>query len=190
VSDIHYRSAVEFPFLSAPDGSISLADHSEYTKVLVRADRKTAAGKHLKVSYGRSRSRDGILICGSRPDEWTLLSEAHRSTEVAESVPRDGFVSVVDITHARTMFRISGSCAVDALAKVCNVDLADHMTPDGAVFSGSIAKVGCDVVRNDQEAGRSYLIACERSFGKYLFAVVADACAEFGIAIPSDMSTH
>ena len=106
------------------------------------------------------------------------------------SVSDEGFVSIVDISHGRAMLRISGSDSVDVLAKVCNVDLADDMTPDGAVFSGSVAKVTCDLVRDDRDAGRSYLISCERSFGGYLFAAMADACAEFGINVPAGLSVH
>ncbi|MBC8195388.1 MAG: hypothetical protein ISR43_02410 [Acidimicrobiia bacterium] len=191
MSEIDFRGPVDSVALSAPDGAITLADESSCTKVLVRGARKTAAGIHLKVTYGRSRRRkDGVLVCGSRPGEWTLLAEPGRSGDVAESIPSEGFVSIVDITHGRAMLRISGRDAVGALAKVCNVDLADDMTPDGAVFSGSVAKVTCDLVRDDRDGERSYLISCERSFGRYLFSAVADACVEFGVDMPPGLSIH
>jgi heterotetrameric sarcosine oxidase gamma subunit len=88
------------------------------------------------------------------------------------------------------MFRLSGPDTVGVLAKVCNIDLADDMTPDGAVFSGSVAKVTCDLVRNDLADRRSYLVSCERSFGAYLFAAIADACSEFGIDVTADLTIH
>ncbi len=191
MSELEFMSPVGSGHLSTPDGGISLEDISDCTKVLVRAGRGTAAGVHLKVTYGRSRRRrDGTLICGSRPDEWTLLAGPGQGAAVVGSVSDEGFVSIVDISHGRAMLRISGSDSVDVLAKVCNVDLADDMTPDGAVFSGSVAKVTCDLVRDDRDAGRSYLISCERSFGGYLFAAMADACAEFGINVPAGLSVH
>ncbi|MAG04066.1 MAG: hypothetical protein CL406_05570 [Acidimicrobiaceae bacterium] len=189
--DLEFLSPVSSGPLSTPDGGLSLEDASASTKVLVRAARNTAAGAHLKVTYGRSRHRrDGTLICGSRPGEWTLLADPGRGAELVASLPDEGFVSVVDITHGRAMFRLSGADSIGVLAKVCNIDLADDMTPDGAVFSGSVAKVTCDLVRDDRDAGRSYLISCERSFGGYLFAAMADACAEFGINVPAGLSVH
>ena len=99
-------------------------------------------------------------------------------------------MSVVDITHGRAMFRLSGADSIGVLAKVCNIDLADDMTPDGAVFSASVAKVTCDLVRDDVAGRRSYLVSCERSFGGYLFAAIADACSEFGLDAPEDISIH
>ena len=35
------------------------------------------------------------------------------------------------------------------LEKVCSLDWSDPMTPDGAVASASVAKVTCDIARND-----------------------------------------
>ena len=191
MSELEFMSPVASGPLSAVGGGISLEDVSDRTKVLVRAGRDTAAGTHLKVTYGRSRRRrDGALICGSRPDEWTLLADPGQGTELLASLPDEGFVSVVDITHGRAMFRLSGPDTVGVLAKVCNIDLADDMTPDGAVFSGSVAKVTCDLVRNDLANRRSYLVSCERSFGAYLFAAIADACFEFGIDVTADLTIH
>jgi heterotetrameric sarcosine oxidase gamma subunit len=191
VSELDFVSPVASGALSASGGGIALEDLSDRSKVLVRAGRSTAAGTHLKVTYGHSRRRrDGTLICGSRPDEWTLIADPGQGAELLASLPDEGFVSVVDITHGRAMFRLSGPDSVDVLAKVCNIDLADDMTPDGAVFSASVAKVTCDLVRSDVADRRTYLISCERSFGRFLFAAIADACAEFGIDVPEDISMH
>lgn len=191
MSDLEFLSPVSSGPLSTPDGGLSLEDASASTKVLVRAERNTAAGTHLKVTYGHSRRRrDGTLICGSRPGEWTLLADPGLGAELVASLPDEGFVSVVDITHGRAMFRLSGADSIRVLAKVCNIDLADDMTPNGAVFSASVAKVTCDLVRDDVAGRRSYLISCERSFGGYLFAAIADACSEFGLDAPEGISIH
>jgi sarcosine oxidase subunit alpha len=88
------------------------------------------------------------------------------------------------------MMRVSGRKATALLAKVCNIDLADDMTPDGAVFSGSVAKVTCDLLRSDRAGEPSYLISCERSFGDYLFAALGDACTEFGAILPVGLDIH
>ncbi len=46
-----------------------------------------------------------------------------------------------------------------------------------------MAKVVTDVVRDDFDGTRSYLLHCERSSGQYLFDVLVDAGAEFGLEI-------
>jgi sarcosine oxidase gamma subunit len=71
------------------------------------------------------------------------------------------------------------------LAKVCAIDLADPVTPDGAAFRSSVARVVTDVTRDDQARPSgtvpSYLLGCERSYGQYLFDALLDAGTEFGI---------
>ena len=42
------------------------------------------------------------------------------------------------------------------LEKVCGIDWGDHMTPDGAVLSASVALTTCDLARNDSDGARSY----------------------------------
>lgn len=191
MSEIVMRSPIEVGTLRAADGSVTLADAYATAKVQVRAGAGTAAASKLGVSYGRSaRSAEGDLVCGSRPDEWTIYGDPGRSSTIAESVPAEGFVTVIDITHGRAMLRITGSNATAALSKICNLDLSDELTPNGAVFSGSLGSVSCDWVRDDRDDETSFLISCERSFGKFLFIALADACLEFGLSIPAGWELH
>ena len=124
----------------------------------------------------------------AEPDD--ILAGLERAGELAASIDTTGFVSVLDITHGRAMIRVSGPKAAKVLEKVCNVDLSDDMTPDGAVFSASVAKVTCDLLRADRGGEPSYLISCERSFGGYLYAALADACTEFGATLPAGLGIH
>ena len=191
VPELEFASPVTIGPLAAPDGSLTLADAGSTTKILVRAGSDTAAATALGVLYGQSRQGDdGILICGSRPDEWTLYAPAGQSAQVTASVPTGGFVTVIDLTNGRAMIRMSGRSSVAALAKVCNIDFADHMVPTGAVFSAAVAGVSCDLVREDRDGQRSYLLTCERSFGRYLFVALADAGIEFGIDVPEGWTLH
>ncbi|MDG2427152.1 MAG: hypothetical protein P8M16_01885 [Acidimicrobiales bacterium] len=191
MSEIPMHSPIDVGPLSAPDGNVILADAYDSTKIQIRAGQTTAAAAVLAVPYGSStRTSEGDLVCGTRPDEWTIYADSGRTDAITDLVPTEGFVTVIDITHGRAMLRISGSNAVPALSKICNLDLCDELTPDGAVFSGSLGGVSCDWVRNDQNGEPSYLISCERSFGKFLFTAIADACVEFGLLIPGGWELH
>jgi heterotetrameric sarcosine oxidase gamma subunit len=143
--------------------------------------------RSLGVPFGRAaRDEHGTLVVGFGPGEWLLLVPPGTATEVAdrvEAVPDDGLVSVVDVTHGRALMRISGARTADLLAKVCAIDLSEEVTPDGAAFRSSVAKLVTDVVRSDESGVRSYFLHCERSSGQYLFDALLDAGDEFSIEI-------
>jgi heterotetrameric sarcosine oxidase gamma subunit len=85
---------------------------------------------------------------------------------------------VVDVTHAHALLRLTGTAASGVLEKLCPVDLADPVTPDGAAFRSLVAGVTATVVRDDVEGGRSYLLQCGRSYGQYLRDALLDAGTE------------
>jgi heterotetrameric sarcosine oxidase gamma subunit len=166
---------------------LRITDCTLLAKVLVRASEDGAMAHALGVRFGRvARDEHGILVVGSGPGEWLLLAPPGTASEVAERVEatQDGeLVSVVDLTHARALMRIGGDRTPDLLSKVCGIDLSDDVTPDGAVFRSSVAKLVTDVVRDDRNGVRSCLLHCDRSYGQYLFDALLDAGAEFGIEV-------
>lgn len=167
---------------------LRITDCAPLTKVLVRAPERGAAARALGVGFGRAArdERLGALVVGSGPGEWHLLAPPGTARDVAARVEADGddgLVSVVDLTHGRALVRLTGADAAHLLSKVCAVDLADEVTPDGAALRTSVAGVVTDVVRDDTEAGRSYLLGCERSYGQFLFDTLVDAGEEFGVDV-------
>ena len=165
-----------------PDAPLILRDVSSTPKVIVRAGPETNACRQMSVAFGTSRTGDGVLIVGQRPDEWILLGQETAVGVLVDILDRSGHVSVIDGTHSRALFRLTGDGAASVLEKLCSLDWNDHMTPDGAAVSGSVAKVTCDIVRDDLDGTRSYLISCDRSYGQYLSEVLLDAGQEFGIS--------
>jgi heterotetrameric sarcosine oxidase gamma subunit len=167
--------------------SLRIMDCTPLTEVLVRASANGTVAGMLAVPFGRAaRDEHETLVVGSGPGEWLLLAPPGAAEAVirsVEGVPDDGLVSVVDATHGRALMRIIGPRAADLLAKVCGVDLSEEVTPDGAAFRSSVAKLITDVVRDDRYGERSYLLHCERSSGQYLFDALIDAGDEFGIEV-------
>ena len=179
---------------------VRLRDESGLVKLVVRAAVDGPVGTALGTRFGRAaRDAGGALVVGAAPGEWLVLSDGARaeggagSGAAAESgadslrarlAGLEELVSVVDVTHGRALLRLSGPRAADLLAKVCAIDLADDVTPDGAALSTSIAKLVTGLVRDDVGDGAgtpSYLVHCERSSGQYLCGALLDAGAEFGI---------
>lgn len=168
--------------------ALTITDLTPLTKVAVRAPVDGAMQRELGVPFGRARASDGELVIGSGPGEWLVLAPVGTAAQVrsrlsAMAADSGEFVSVVDLTHGRALVRLRGAASADLLAKVCAVDLSDAVTPDGAAFRSSVARLVTDVVRDDVDGTRSYLLHCERSSGQYLHDALLDAGAEFGIDV-------
>jgi heterotetrameric sarcosine oxidase gamma subunit len=176
-----FRSSIETTLPRQETADLALADESALSKWIVRAPTGSGAAEGLATPFGSSSVRNGTLIAATRPDEWLLLGSVIEIEDILQTLPAAGPVTLVDWTHARAVLRLTGQPAPRALEKVCGLDWSDDMTPDGAVTSASVAKVTCDVVRNDLAGVPSYLILCDRSFGQYLYDALADAAAEFGV---------
>jgi len=166
---------------------LKITDCTPLAKILVLASTDGELAHALGVPFGRAaRDAHGTLIVGSGPGEWLLLSTPGTGAAVTERVEQlqdEGLVSVLDATHGRALVRITGTRAPDLLAKVCAIDLAEEVTPNGAAFRSSVAKLVTDVVRDDLDGERSYLLHCERSSGQYLFDALIDAGDEYDIEV-------
>ena len=182
-----FESPVVRSYETASSGALMLSDASATVKWLVRGSSGGAAADRLGAPFGSSGvTEGGALVLGSRPGEWIVVGAAEAVAEAVAGLdgldPSD-FVTAVDWTHGRALFRVTGPDAPRMLEKVCSLDWSDAMTPDGAVASASVAKVTCDLARNDVDGTPSYLIFCDRSFGQYLFDALIDAGAEFGLVV-------
>jgi sarcosine oxidase, subunit alpha len=162
---------------------LTLTDCSPTAKVLIHANPSGALADRLAVPFGRSRrDDDGTLILRVRPAQWLLFGDAGRARELVEhweaaATGTDEFVSVIDVTSGRTLLRLTGESSPALLAKICALDLAT--AADGSALRSSVAKVNAEIVRDDADGRRSYLLACERSYGRYLTEVINDAGGEF-----------
>lgn len=174
---------------AAPSASgLTLCDESPLVKVQVRAEPADAgvAGSLGGVTHGTTAALDGLLVVGSGPGEWLLIGapdagESARGTAAAAVAAAAGRASSVDLTHGRALVRLTGSDAVPTLAKLCAIDLDDRATPDGTALRTSVARLVVDIVRDDRDGVRSYLLHCERSSGQYMFDSIAEAGAEYAI---------
>jgi len=170
--------------------ALRISDCTPLTKVLIKAPADGPIAASLGVPLGRAtRDPVGALVIGSGPGEWLLLAPPGWAEEVVARLPtagENGWVSTFDVTHGRALVRLSGASAPALLSKVCAIDLADAVTPNGAAFRSSVATLVTDVVRDDlaEQGGEpSYLLGCERSSGQYLFDALLDAGEEFGIDV-------
>lgn len=171
--------------------ALRLADLTPLSKFQVRAAPGSPAATALACTFGRSRRDGSSLVVGSGPDEWLVLSPAGTSPALLSAIPASdgrepsagGLVSVVDVTHAGFLLRLTGAAAAELFSRVCAINLADVVTPDGAAFRSSVARIVCDVVRDDVGGARSYLVHGDRSSGQYLFDSLLEVGREFALEV-------
>lgn len=162
---------------------LTLTDCSSMAKVLIHADPSGALAGQLAVPFGRARrDEDGTLILRVRPAQWLLFGDPERAGDLvarweAAAAETGEFVSVIDVTSGRTLLRLTGASSPALLAKICALDL--DRVPDGSAQRSSVAKIGAEIVRDDADGQPSYLLACERSYGRYFTEVLNDAGREF-----------
>lgn len=169
---------------------LTITDYTPLAKVQLRAPVSGQAAAAVGVRFGRAaRDPAGTLVVGSGPGEWLLLDVPGQAPELQSRLARiaaqapSEHVTWVDLTHGRALIRLTGSRAVKVLTRICGIDLSDAITPDGAAFRTSVASVATDIIRDDFNGIRSYLLHCERSSGDYLFRSLLRAGADYGIEI-------
>lgn len=170
-------------------GGLGLCDLSFLAKVLVRAPMDGAVAGRLVAPLGRAVRDAGArrLVVGSGPGEWLVLAPQGEGPALVADIEgrfadTGEFVSVVDLTHGRALMRLTGADAVTGvLSKVCAVNLADKAAPDGTALRTAVAAVVTDLIRDDLDNRRSYLLHCERSSGQYLFDALLDAGGDHAI---------
>jgi sarcosine oxidase subunit alpha len=169
------------------NAALRLADHSALTTTWVLAPRDGDAAAALGPAGRAVRRADGTLVCGFGPGEWLIVTAAGDTDAVVrvreELSDHAGPVTVIDVTHGRALLRLTGDDAPALLAKVCAIDLHDEVTPDATALRTRVAEVTADLVRDDRDGTRSYLVGCEWSSGRYLFDEIRHAGVEHGIAV-------
>lgn len=175
-------------------GVLDLVDLTPFAKMLIRATPGSAFSRLLACPLGRTRhDGDGTLVLHSGPDEWLLVAPAGTRPSIVEQLDAVGaghgagdegeLTSVLDVTHGGFLVRLTGADSNRVLEKLCAIDLSGRATPNGSVFRSSVARVVCEVARDDVEGVRSYLVHGDRSVGQYLFNAMLDAGSEFSIGV-------
>lgn len=122
---------------------------------------------HEDVRPGTSKGSGDNLVWSVSPGEWTVLGDQP-----------DG---AVDLTHVRSMFRLTGADPAHLINRLCALDLSADMFPSGAAARSLVAGVATEIVRDDLDGAPSYLLLPSSSFKTYMLEVVRDAGAELGL---------
>ena len=130
------------------------------------------------VTPNRSFDAGAVRYAWNGPGQWLAESDEHSPGELIEHVEsalRAHGASTTDLSHARTVMRVSGPAATELLAKLCPIDVEAMRTGDSAATLAGPFNV--QVVKTGDEAFRLYVF---RSLGLAMWEMLQDEAAEFG----------
>jgi len=130
------------------------------------------------VTSNRRFEAGAVSYAWNGPGRWLAESDERRPRELidhVESALRAHGATTTDLSHARTVARVSGRAATDLLAKLCPIDIEAMCTGDSAVTLAGPFNV--QVVKTGDEVFRLYVF---RSFGLAMWEMLQDEAAEFG----------
>jgi sarcosine oxidase subunit gamma len=170
--------------------AIRLVEYADVGKVNLRGDPddanflaavREAAGIDLPQAPNTSSETPPLSALWLSPDEWLLICAGGSEGDVVKSLAAalvTHHASVVDVTDARTVFRLSGADARTLLAKGCALDLHKRVFALGDVAQTMLSKAAVilhQTVDDAEEPGPVFDIYVPRSFADYLWSWLADA---------------
>ena len=169
---------------------VALGDETPRAKLLVQGEEAAAvvaAATGLGAPAVGGVSGDGVACYGLRPDLLLVAAGPGQGEEILEAleqaaVETPGLATVTDVTHGRFEYRIVGPEAPRLLSKVCGLDFDDSAFPDRRARETSVARVKALVVRADAGELPAYRVFGGRAPGAYVWDILMEAGAEFGIA--------
>ena len=136
----------------------------------------------------RSFRAEGVTYMWNGPGRWLAESDAHPPRTLVERIEAaigPHGASATDLSHARTVLRVSGAAAEDLLAKLCPIDVEAMRVGDVAMTLAGPFQV--QVVRSGEAEFRLYVF---RSFGLAMWELLLDEAAEVGGEVSHPVARH
>ena len=139
---------------------------------------ESLGGAEAGATPDRSFRTGEVTYMWNGPGRWLAESDEHTPRELVERIEAalgPHGASATDLSHARTVLRVSGTAVEDLLAKLCPIDVEAMHAGDSAMTLAGPFHV--QVVRSGDEEFRLYVF---RSFGLAMWDLLLDEAEEFG----------
>jgi methylglutamate dehydrogenase subunit D len=142
----------------------------------LRASALTGFAVNLPDLPRRVEGRD-IAFIWTGPDQW--LAQGPQGMEPLLAEAFSGLASIVDQSHARTLLRVTGPRARDALAKGLAIDLHPSAFVTGFAAVTSVAHIGVVLWQLDDRP--TYEFAVPRSYALSFWHWLEASAIEYGV---------
>jgi sarcosine oxidase subunit gamma len=183
------------PELKSP--SVVLAERRGLTMIQIAAIggnadavRTTAAnaGVVLPAAPNTTESRNGVAALWLGPSRWlAVMSETEPAAlgRRLEAAVADS-AAICDVSHARTVFRVSGPAIRALLAKGCRLDLHPRVFHTGACAQTNIGHF--TVLLHGVDDNPTVDLYVARSYAASFWEWLTEAAAEFGYRVAASLS--
>lgn len=188
------RSALEgfyVPGIDTGNPSVTLAERRGLTMIQIAAignadamcATATGAGLTLPASPNATESRDGVTALWLGPGRWLAVTPEAAPEALGrrlEAAHADS-AAVVDVSHGRTVIRVSGPATRTLLAKGCRLDLHPRVFRAGACAQTNIGHFAVLLHAVDDRPTVDLYVA--RSYAASFWEWLIEAAAEFGYRV-------
>ena len=139
-----------------------------------------AIGLSLPTKPNMTTAAQGLSALWLGPDEWLILTPPDGQDEVVRNLGRaleNVHASIIDLTDARAVIRVSGAKARELLAKGCPLDLHPRVFASGACAQSLFAKA--NIILHKLHADETFELYVARSCATYMWDWLEDAALEY-----------
>ena len=150
----------------------------------LRAALSKELGATLPDGPGAAGGEDVVLFHVA-PRCWWLVVEEDRRGILAKSLGATvtGRAALTDLSHARTVLRLSGPASRNLLQKLCRIDLHPRVQPAGHVIQTTLGQTA--VLIHTIDAAQTFDLYLPRSLARSAVESCIDAATEFGLELGS-----
>ena len=126
-----------------------------------------------------------IEITWAGPGRWTVMRAEGTVGQLASELGSGlaGLATVVDLSHAQAVLRVSGPKIREVLAKGFAIDLHPRVFEAGQTAMTTVSHIAVQITRTAPEA--AFEIAVPRSLAESLWHWLDASAAEFGLDVPA-----
>jgi sarcosine oxidase subunit gamma len=175
---------------ASPGVTLAVRSDLALCSVMARKDSFDALTRRVRQAFGlalpstpRHVAAAAVAFAWAGPDAWLVSAQGMSGHALEQRLRRElgGLVSIADQSDGRTVIRVAGPRAREALAKGVPIDLHPRAFVAGDTALITVAHIGVQVWQLDDAP--TYELAVFRSFAVAFWHWLADASAEFGVAV-------
>jgi len=178
VAEMELRAAPPFALIQTQVGNaaVALAEHRSIVSIAAFAEclapLQVAPGVTLP-GPNRQTYHDGILYLWAGAENWLALADtADPDFDLRMAQNCNTLAAVTDQSDGRTILRISGPAARDALAKLVPIDLHPSAFPPDATAMTLAAHISVQIWHSPPDG---FELACFRSYAETLYEALIEA---------------
>lgn len=158
---------------AGPAPGVVIAERSNLNLWMLRGT--SVIGMALPAAPGTTHTSEACSALCLAPDEWLVSSTAANAPTPTS----------VDVSHGRTVLRISGPRTRDLLGKGCGIDLHPSVFLPGRCAQTAIARI--NVLMHLRDQAGTFDLYVSRSYAVSFWRWVTTSVAEFGYRVAAPL---